>query len=123
MMKKNLALILLFQLVFSACSWENEESLYPEIQVCDTLNVSYQNDVVSILSNSCYSCHSNNNAPDFAFGISLEDYKDVAASSALIVGTINHAVGYSAMPKAGDQLDSCSIAKIEAWVNAGTPDN
>jgi len=122
-MKKNLALIFLFQLVFYACSWDNEEDLYPELPVCDSLNVSYQQDLVPIFSNSCYSCHSHINAPDFGVGISLENYEDVVAFSAPIVATVNHEDGYPAMPRAADQLDSCAISKIEAWVNSGTPDN
>lgn len=122
-MKKSLIVILLIQLLAYACSWDNEVDLYPEQSGCDTLNVSFQNDVVPILSKTCFSCHSNKNAPDFAYGISYEDYEDVAAGSVLIVGAIKHEEGYPAMPKGADQLDSCSISKIEAWVNAGAPDN
>ena len=106
-----------------ACSWDNEEELYPELQFCDTLDVSYQTDVVPILSTSCYSCHSNVNAPDFAFGIAFEDYEDVVAGAELILGAIKHEVGYPAMPKGSEQLDTCSISTFEAWVNAGMPDN
>jgi hypothetical protein len=122
-LKKSLAVVLLIQLVAYACSWDNEVDLYPELSSCDTLIVSFQNDVVPILSSSCYTCHSNMNAPDFAFGISFEDYEDVVEGSSLILGAIKHEEGYPAMPKGAAQLDTCSISKIEAWVNAGVPDN
>ena len=120
---KGIGLMLVVLLAGKGCSWDNEAELYPGPQVCDTLNVSYQDDVVPILSTSCYSCHSNGNAPDFAFGITFEDYEDVVAGSELILGAIKHQEGYPAMPKGAGQLDSCSISIIEAWVNAGTPDN
>ena len=72
-------LILSIVLSFApACTWENEETLFPEAEFCDTLNVSYSQDVVPIFANNCYSCHSNSNAPDFANGIAFEDYEDVA---------------------------------------------
>ena len=121
-MNKNLTLIIIL-ISAVACSWENEETLFPEDLICDTLNVSFVNDVVPILTNNCYSCHSNANAPDFAFGISFEDYNNVAASSNLIVGAINHRAGFPAMPRNADMLDTCSIDIIEAWVNDGSPDN
>ena len=121
-MNKNLTLIIILVSAV-ACSWENEEILYPEGLICDTLNVSYTSDVVPILSNNCYVCHSNENAPDFASGNSFEDYDDVAASSHLIVGAINHRAGFPAMPRNADMLDTCSIDIIEAWVNDGTPNN
>jgi len=122
-MKKSLLIFLLIQLLANACSWDNEETLYPEQPDCDTENVSYQQDIVPLLTNSCYSCHSNVNAPDFAFGIALEDYGDVVALSEEIVATIKYEEGYPPMPRGADQLDSCSINKIEAWHSAGTPDN
>jgi len=106
-----------------ACSWENEETLYPELKIFDTLNVSYAESVLPILSASCYTCHSNANAPDFAKGNAFEEYEDVVAFSDLIVGAINHREGFPAMPQGADKLDTRSIAIIEAWVNSGTPDN
>ncbi len=121
-MRKFLILPIIMSLV-SACYWENEEALYSAPDFCDTLDVSYSEDVVPIMTNNCYACHSNANAPDNSFGNTFEDYEDVAASATSIVGAINHAAGYPAMPKGGEKLDTCSIATIEAWVNMGAPDN
>ena len=120
---RKLLILPIIMLLASACYWENEEALYPEPDFCDTLDVSYSEDVVPIMTNNCYACHSNANAPDFSFGIALEDYEDVSASASSVVGAINHAAGYPAMPKGAEKLDTCSIATIEAWVNMGAPDN
>jgi hypothetical protein len=116
--------ILLILLSFATgCAWENEKTLYPDAGLCDTLDVSYSEDVVPILANNCYECHSKTNAPDFGNGIALEDYEDVFASSNRIVRAINHMEGFPAMPQEADKLDTCSISIIEAWVNRGAPDN
>lgn len=117
--------ILIFLLIWITaygCYWENEESLYPA-QLCDTISVSFSEDIVPILSNNCFSCHSNDNAPDYAFGIALEDYQDVSASISLIVGAINHNEGFPQMPKDQEKLDTCQINTFEAWENQGSLDN
>ncbi len=120
---KKLLILILTLVVAAGCSWENEETLYPETEICDTLDVSFSMDVVPIMAMNCYSCHSNANAPEFTSGFALEDHADVSASSQLIVGAINHRDGSPAMPKGAEKLNTCSINTIEAWVNSGSPDN
>ena len=121
-MKKRL-LYLIVLVSAAGCVWENEETLYPELAVCDTMDVSFAADITSLLTNNCFSCHSNNNAPDFANGITFEDYDDVAASATLIIGAINLRVGFPEMPQNGEKLDTCLINTFEAWVNQGSLDN
>jgi len=115
---------LLFTVIFfTGCVWDNKEEFYPGSGNCDTTLVSFSEDIVPILSDNCYSCHSNLNAPDFTNGLALEDYNDVAANAQRIVGAINHQEGFQPMPKGNSKLDPCPIRLIEAWVTAGTPDN
>ena len=40
-----------------------------------------------------------------------------------LMGTINHASGFSAMPKGGAKLSNCQIAVVQKWVTAGAPNN
>jgi hypothetical protein len=120
---RTLSLIAVIFLLAAACSWDSEEDLFPNKFLCDTLDMSFAGDIQPMLSNNCYSCHSNVNAPDFASGIALEDYQDVQASSRLVLGAIRHEDGYPPMPRNAQQLDSCLIAKYEAWYRAGSPDN
>lgn len=110
-------------LLLPACLWDNIEEIYPAPPNCDTAAVSFSNDIVPILSNNCFSCHSNLNAPSFGGGLSFEDHSDVAENSDRIIGAINHKPGFSAMPSGGDKLDPCSILQFEAWAQAETPDN
>lgn len=121
-MKKSF-IYLIILIVATGCYWENEETLFPDSGLCDTLLVSFSEDVLPILTNNCFGCHSNLNAPDFTFGIAFEDYEDIAFSSNLIVGAIKHSDGFPQMPKNRAQLDTCQINTIEAWVNQGTLEN
>lgn len=109
--------------ILSGCSWDNEESLYPDTAVCDTTSVSFSTHISALLAQHCLSCHGNQSATQFAQGIALEDYEDVAAASNLILGAINHREGFPSMPKNGEKLSPCQIATFEAWVNQGSPDH
>jgi hypothetical protein len=121
-MKKNIIFLLIWMTAYG-CYWENEEALYPEEKFCDTSFVSFSEDVLPILTNNCFTCHSNSNAPDFAVGIAFEDHKDVSASASLITGAINHREGFPQMPKNREKLDTCQIITFEAWENQGRLDN
>ena len=121
-MKKNIIYLLIWIAVYG-CYWENEEALYPVDQFCDTAFVSFSGDILPILTNNCFSCHSNSNATENAFGITLEDHVDVSASAILIIGAINHLEGFPQMPKNGVKLDTCKIQVFEAWENQGSLDN
>jgi hypothetical protein len=116
-------ILLLGVLLMPACVWDNLEELNPDIPNCDTTSVSFSSDIVPILSNNCFGCHSNLNAPVFGGGLSFEDHQDVAGYTDRIIGAINHEVGFLAMPQEGDKLDPCSILLFEAWASAGAPEN
>jgi hypothetical protein len=121
-MIKSIVLLLTLTFFLQSCYYDNEEELYPVAPECDTTNVSYVNDVWPIISSNCTSCHSGG-APQG--NVSLENYDDIviAADNGSLLGTIKHEDGWSPMPKGGGQLNDCSIATIEKWVNDGTPDN
>jgi hypothetical protein len=121
-MRKSL-IFLIAVVVAVGCSWDNEETFYPDAEVCDTIDVSFSMDIQPLLANNCYTCHSNANAPEFGNGTALEEYADVSASSQIIVGAINRLPGFPAMPKGSEKLDTCSIKTFESWVTAGKPDN
>jgi hypothetical protein len=120
---KIITVIAVILILVAGCYWDNVEELFPDVGHCDTLDVSFTSDVVPILRNNCFSCHSNTNSPDFANGLSLEDYEDVSAMSDRIVGAIKHNDGFFPMPQGNEQLDSCQIETIEAWVNQGSLNN
>ena len=64
-------MLLAFSPVFflGSCTSEN---LVP---ACDTLNMSYSQNIVPILKNNCYSCHSKGNTVG-SYGILLDSYAE-----------------------------------------------
>lgn len=118
----------LVTLFFSSCYYDNLEELHPVLTNlnCDTVGtVSYATDIVPILSSNCginNTCHNNTSF------YRLDTYSGVhdRASSGLLVKAIKHDPSLAAvdfMPSGGGVLDSCSIKKIEAWVNRGISNN
>lgn len=90
--------------------------------VCDTSTYTFANRVSPLLNAWCVGCHSSSNAGG---NVVLTDYngiKNVAANGTLM-GSINHAVGYSSMPKNTAKLPDCKIKIIKKWVDSGYPNN
>lgn len=105
----------------SRCYYDVEEEIYPKTE-CDTDNISYSIDVVPILQNNCYECHSE--AVNQA-GITLEGYDNLKTyvDNGRFLGAIKHDPGFSPMPQGRPQLPDCQIAKIEQWILDGAPNN
>jgi len=109
-------------LLLNSCYYDSVEELYPQSPPCDTSNVTYSGSIKPIIDANCFSCHSGS-AP--SGNISLANFNDVviAAQNGSLLGTIRHENAWSPMPKNGNQLNSCSITKLEIWIASGTPNN
>lgn len=121
------ALIGSLTLVFaglSSCYYDNAEDLLGTT-TCDTVNISLSEDVMPILSASCLVCHGNTSAASLGAGIDLEDFSDLEpyATGGALVGVVDHLPGWSPMPKAQPQLQSCDRAIIRNWVEQGAQNN
>lgn len=117
-MKQYFLYLLIF---FAGCYYDVEEELYPSLE-CQTTDVTYSNQVVSIIEAACYKCHD----AEHNFGnITLEGYDNLKnyVDNGQLLGAIRHDPGFSPMPKNEPQLIECDIEKIEAWINEGAPDN
>lgn len=119
----SLSLLMLFALltVPTACFYDNEEDLYGGDggSTCDTTAMSYANDILPILQANCYSCHteaSNVSGNPFDTYAKLKNY----VNAGRVVARINDPT--NPMPPTG-LLPQCDRDKIEAWVNAGAPNN
>lgn len=94
----------------------------PDAGQCNTSNVTYSGVIVPLIQNTCIGCHSGT-APQG--GINLSTYAGVKAvvNNGKLMGSINHNAGFIAMPYGGNKMPQCNIDKIQAWVNAGAPQN
>jgi uncharacterized membrane protein len=94
----------------------------PNAGQCDTLNMSFSQDIQPIINNNCKGCHSGASPQG---GINLTNYNAIqsVATSSQLVGVITHAPGYKPMPHNQDKMDDCTIAKIRNWVNEGAKNN
>jgi hypothetical protein len=120
----NIIAACIFSIFFVSCYYDNEEALYPALTTsCDTTNVTFSVTVVSLLNNSCYSCHSNNTAAAMGNNIRLQDYADVKARNVSVAGSMKHTGSYSPMPKNGGMVNSCSINQFDIWVRNGMLNN
>jgi hypothetical protein len=113
-------------LLWLGCSKTSADQLTGNTNPCDTTTVGYTKDILPILQQFCYSCHSNANKA-FSDGIDLENsdsgYQAVSgwAMAGYLVGNVTHASGYVGMPYGKPKLDDCEINKIIAWVNRQYP--
>ena len=114
-------LVLLAMLAIPACYYDNEEELYPQGE-CNTTNISFAQDIVPIIQQQCYVCHS---SAANQGNITLEGHANFVtyAQNGRLLGAINHQSGFVPMPQNAPKLNACNIAKIEAWVAAGALNN
>ncbi|MBL7923370.1 MAG: hypothetical protein JNL88_04140 [Bacteroidia bacterium] len=90
--------------------------------ICDTSNVTFAAVIRPIMQNKCQGCHQGTSPGG---GVNLSNYAGIsgAAFDGSLLGSVEHAAGWSAMPKNAAALPDCDIAKIRIWVNAGAPNN
>lgn len=104
------------------CYYDKEELLYPPTANCDTANVTFSGMVQPLIQANCLACHSTAAGQG---GIILEGHANVVirANDGKLMGTLNHASGFSPMPKNGQKLAACDIQRVQTWINAGAPNN
>ncbi len=121
-MKFPIAIYALMAISLNSCYYDTEENLYPNPPTCDTIAVSYSNDIIPIFESKCYSCHGNNTTVSV---IEFEGYAYLIAvlASKNFLAAINRSPGAIAMPLGADKLPDCQIYKIEAWIHQGKQNN
>lgn len=107
-------------ILIPACTYHNEEDLFPG--GCNTIDVSYTQDILPIISGTCYVCHDSFNRQG---NVVLEGYDNIKVyvNNGKLVGAIKRQAGFSAMPKDQPALPDCQIDKIAQWVLDGAPNN
>jgi mono/diheme cytochrome c family protein len=117
-------LSIIVMIAFSSCYYDKADLLYPTPSgACDTTGaVSYNQQILPLLQQYCYSCHSGSNPSG---GITVGNYaadKAIAINGKLY-GSISYASGYTAMPEAAAKLSDCQIATVKKWIDENSPNN
>lgn len=119
-MKKLLLYFILFSSILS-CYYDVEDDFGQDTD-CITMNITYSNDIIDIVSNRCYKCH----AANLNLGnVTLEGYNRIKiyVDNGRLLGAVRRETGYSPMPQNEAMLPDCDIMKIETWISAGAPNN
>jgi hypothetical protein len=89
---------------------------------CDTLNFTWSATIKPLIQAKCKGCHQGSSPGG---GVDLSNYAGVSGSAfdGSLLGSVEHAAGWDAMPKNSARLPDCEIIQIRKWVNAGAPNN
>jgi hypothetical protein len=104
------------------CYYDNEEELYElwyAQNVCDTLNVSYSQDIKPIIDGQCATsgCHVAGGTGNGIF----DNYNGVKAK--VDNGSMMDRVVMTRDMPPSVPLSDCNVQKFQAWINAGAPNN
>jgi len=121
----SIVVLIIFLSLAGGCYYDKADLLYPDGKMpCDTSVVAkFSSDVLPVMNTYCVSgCHSTAAASG---GVILDTYNGVKtqAGNGRLLGSMNQTGSYSAMPKGGAKLNSCTLTKIQQWINSGTPNN
>ncbi|HEY0299018.1 MAG TPA: hypothetical protein VGB84_07350 [Arachidicoccus sp.] len=121
-----LGLCFLASAVFNSCSKANETALQQGSSItCDTVGMKFQADVLPILTDNCYSCHSAQTYQSSGSNINLQDFTTLKSeiASGDLLNAIQHTGSVTPMPLNLPQLSDCEVNKIKDWINNGTQGN
>ena len=117
--------IFIVSVTLTSCFYDKADVVYPTTALsCDTVNVTYSNQIVSIVNAQCNYCHGAA-ANSIGGGIYLNTYAALKpyVNNGSFLNSILQNGKASAMPKNGAKLDNCSILKIQSWINKGALNN
>lgn len=102
--------------------WISQGALNNGCDECDTIDVTFSEDIFPIIDLNCQGCHSGSSPSG---DLELLDYMDISAiaMNGSLYSSVTGNDGYELMPYNGDPLFQCDIDKIEIWINEGAPNN
>jgi uncharacterized membrane protein len=116
---------LLILILLSTCYYDSQEYLFHKISQCDTIGTIHFTSVDTVLQSNCVGCHNKSST------VNLDGYKyvhpyavDFTVNPLIpkLQGVIRRHSGFKPMPPDA-ALDTCSIRKIEIWIEQGALDN
>lgn len=119
--------LVIIAISLNACYYDKADSIYPDVTTttCDTVNVTYSSQVVSIINSNCNNCHAAALANSIGGGINLGTYaamKPYITNGSLLNSILQNGKA-APMPKNASKLSSCNILVIQTWINKGALNN
>lgn len=111
-------------IALSSCYYDNEEALYPRIEICDTTaeNITYNKAIAPLIKENCLGCHSTANKANGG-GLALDSYEAAKGNIDDIYADVKQEQGtnFNPMPKNSQKLSECSIQNLETWATNNFP--
>lgn len=80
--------------------------------------------IAPIVAKNCLDCHGSTVYQTLGGGNDYSSYASFTRlSGAYLLSSVRHAAGADPMPKGRAKLSDCDIARLQAWVDAGRPNN
>ncbi len=117
---------------FSSCYYDSKEELFGNVATCDTVAVSYVDDILPILTSQCYLCHSTTAAPIVGGDNDMEGYDKLMGfvvagdpENSLFYASVAWLTGAVPMPRptGSSQLSDCELSLIRNWIIQGATNN
>jgi hypothetical protein len=105
----------------AGCSKESADKL-AGTTTCDTTAVSYSKQILPILQDNCYTCHSGSN-PFSGIDLSNFGVLQTHVHNGDLKSAVTHDGRVTPMPYGLPQLPSCEVNTIVAWVDQGALNN
>jgi hypothetical protein len=119
-MRKTIFPLIIIALLICAgsCKNYNEVDLFP---ACDTVNVTYSEDMSAIFSANCMPCHNITNYSLSGITLNVLDSARIPARNGLLLKAVTHDPSVVPMPRGGGKLSDCDIGRIRRWIELGEP--
>ena len=90
----------------------------------DPTSSTYAAVIAPMVAKNCLDCHGSNVYQTLGGGNDYSTYQAFTRlSPAYLLSSVRHDPGADAMPKGRARLSDCDIARLQAWVDAGRPNN
>jgi uncharacterized membrane protein len=115
------AVLAVFSFILISCEKDEVVKVQPPSGNCDTINITFAQDIEPVIKERCEGCHSNSTQ---LAGVNLEGYENIkshALDGSLVSSIEGTMFGY--FYKSGDTTSACKFLQLKAWINKGAPNN
>jgi hypothetical protein len=110
-------------LFFFLASCSKEKFNYSECPTVDSMMVSYNADIKSIVNANCVTCHYSNSTLDSTMTYDFSNYNGIKRAIGSVYNRIIRPVDDPLHMPVGIKLSDCDLLKLKIWIQNGAPEN